>query len=332
MANNTSLTRTYNRIFSIVRDEVEPVIFDNVSARTALLFRMKDVGAIITVGGKPHLRFNILKELPTASAYTDLETLTPVRADPVTSLIYEWKQLQAPVQISGLDMIKTGEGAETDLLELFINSAEVALRDGLGGSSFGIFSDGGETDLDKVTGLQNFFTTSTTTGSVGNVSRATLSVWRHNLQNVASAFDTNGLNRIRTLYRQCRRFDEAPDTIVLTGSAIDNFERELTSSFQVNLPLDVGPGNQKMIDAGFPNIRYKNAIMFDDDGCPADRGYFLNLMKYHRLLVREGRNAEIADFVKSRDRDDLVTYVFWAGNQIDTGLNRGGLLQNTDTY
>ena len=108
MPGNLSLTREYERIFSIMRDETEPILWDNVSAKTSLLFHMKEMGAIQIVPGKPHLRFTILKELPTTTGYTDLETITPTRGDPSTSVVYEWKQLQTPVQISGLDMIKTG--------------------------------------------------------------------------------------------------------------------------------------------------------------------------------------------------------------------------------
>jgi len=137
---------------------------------------------------------------------------------------------------------------------------------------------------------------------------------------------------MRTLYRQCSRFDETPDTIVLTGSAMDNFETALTSTFQVNLPLmGVGAGDQAMIDAGFGNIRYKGALIFADDGCPANYGYFLNVAKYYRLFVREGRDAEIGDFVKSQNKDDLVTYVLWAGNGAMTNLGRNGVLLNGDT-
>src|SRR3990167_211523 len=333
MAGNLSVTREYQRIFAIVADEVEPILFDNVSARTALLYRLKDMGAIIKTGGKPHLRFNILKELPTAQGYTDLDTLTPVRGDPVTSCIYEWKQVAVPVQVSGLDMIKTPEGNQIDLIEMFLQSAEAAMREAIGGQSLGLYSSADETNLRAITGLQNMLTSSTTTGTVGNLSRATLAVWRHQSGNVASAFDTNGLNIMRTLYRNCSRFDEVPDTIVLTGSAMDNFERELTSTFQVNLPLiGVGAGNQGMIDAGFPNISYKGALMFADDGVPANYGYFLNASKYYRLFVREGRDAEIGDFIKSQGKDDLVTYVLWAGNAVMTNLARNGVLLNADTY
>ncbi len=332
MAGELSLTRTYGRIFSIVRDEVEPVLFDNVSARTALLFRLKEMGAIVEVGGRPHLRFSIIKELPTTTGYTDLDTITPSRANPFTSAIYEWKQLECPVQISGLDMIKTGESAVVDLLASFIEVAEIALRDGLGGSTVGIFSNATEANLLKVTGLQSMLQTSTTTGLVGQLNRATLSVWRHKSQNVSNLFGTNGLNAMRTLYRQCARFDENIDTIAFNGSYMDNFERALTSTFQVNLPLDIGPGDKKMIDAGFANIRYKGAIVFPDDGVPANFGYFLNVAKYLRLIVRQGRAAEIGDFVKARDVDDLVTHVLWAGNQVMTNLARHGVLLNGDTY
>ena len=329
---NTSLTRTYNRIFSIVRDDVEPILFDNISSKTALLFRMKDMGAIIKTGGKPHLRFNILKQLPTAQGYSDLDGLTPVRGDPVTSAIYEWKQLNVPVQISGLDMIKTGEEAVVDLLELFLQASEISMRDAIGGSTLGLFSSAGESNVRAITGLQNMLTTSTTTGSVGNISRATEAAWRHNTENVSSDFSANGLGAFRTLYRECSRFDEVPDTIPLTGATMDNFEATVVSSFQVNLPLvGIAAGDQAMIDAGFPNIRYKGALVFADDGAPANFGYFLNLAKYYRLFVREGRDAEIGDFIKSRDKDDLVTFVLWAGNAIMTNLARQGALLNGDT-
>ena len=248
MAGNLSVTRVYDRIFSIARDEVQPNLFDNISARTAYLFRLKERGAIIKVGGQPHLRFNILKELPTTEGYSDLDTLTPVRGDPVTSAIFEWKQFNTPVQISGRDMIKTGEGQEVDLLTMFLEAAEVSMRDAIGGSSVGLFSDAGESELRKITGLANILTSSTNTGTVGNLSRATLSAWRHQSANVSSDFSANGINRMRTLFRQCSRFDESPDTIVLTGAAMDLYELNLTSTFRVNLD---NMSDSKMLEAGF---------------------------------------------------------------------------------
>jgi len=332
MAGNLSLTREYQRIFTIMRDEFEPILWDNVSSRTALLFRMKEIGAIVEKGGLEHLRFNILKELPTTEAYTDLDTLTPTRADPVTSVVYEWKQLNSPVQVSGLDMIKTGDASRPGLLQMFIEAAEISMRDAIGGSTVGIFSDAGESDLTKISGLQNMLTSTPTTGTVGQLSRASQSNWRHQTEDVSNDFSANGLNSMRTLYRECSRFDENVDTIVFNGSTMDNYERALTSTFQVNLPLQPAQADQRMLDAGFPNILYKNAIVFNDDGVPANAGYFLNLAKFTRLIVRSGRNAEIGDFVKSRDKDDLVTFVLWAGNLITTNLARQGVLLNTDTW
>lgn len=329
MPGNLSLTREYNRIFAIMRDEVEPVLFDNVSTRTNLLYRMKDLGAIIRTGGKPHLRFSILKELPTAAGYTDLDTLTPVRPDPFTSAVYNWKQIQVPVQVSGLDMIKTGDSGIEDLLEGMIQAAEIAMREAIGGSTVGIFGDADEDNLRAISGLGNHFTSSRTTGTVGGLNRATLTAWRHQSATAAGAFDTNGLNVMTTLYRQCGRYDEQVDTIILTGSAWDNFLKETTRNFQVNLPL---AANQDMVEAGFPNVAFFGALLTYDDSCPANYGYFLNLKKYIRLFVREGRDAEIGDFIKSQSKDDLVSFVLWAGNLVNTNLARGGVLLNADTY
>jgi len=332
MAGNLSVTREYQRIFSIVADEAQGVLFDNATTKTALLYRLQDMNAIIRTGGKPHLRFSIIKELPVAQGYTDLDPLTPVRGDPVTSCIYEWKQIAVPVQVSGSDMIKTPEGNEIDLVEMFLQTAELAMTESIGGKEIGLFSSANETDLRKITGLQNMLTTSTTSGTVGKLSRATLAKWRHQSANVSSDFSANGLARFRTLYRQTSRFNEVIDTVVLTGAAMDNFEANLSTSYTINLPLvGIAAGKEAMIDAGFGNIRYKNALVFADDACPANFGYFLNIAKYYRLFVREGRDAEIGDFIKSQGADDLVTYVLWAGNAIMTNLGRNGVLLNADT-
>ena len=205
-----------------------------------------------------------MKELPTAEAYTDLDTITPSRGDPVTSVVYEWKQVNTPVQISGLDMIKTGDNARPALLSLFIEAAEIALRDAIGGSTLGIFSNIGDTTLTGISGLQNMFTVSTTTGTVGQLSRATQANWRHNVGDVLGDFSVNGLNIMRTLYRNCSRFDENVDTIVFNGATMDNYERSLTSTFQVNVPLIPTQADQRMMDAGFdkqaPSGLCKNRI------------------------------------------------------------------------
>ncbi len=147
-------------------------------------------------------------------------------------------------------MILTGEGAEPDLLQSFIEAAEISMRDAIGGSSVGVFSDGNETTLGEITGLQNILTTSITTGTVGQLSRATLSIWRHQLANVASAFDTNGLNSMTTLFRQCTRADESPDLVVFNGETWDNYLRETTRTFQTNMP-GLGDPDQMMVEAGF---------------------------------------------------------------------------------
>src|SRR3990167_8164575 len=155
MAGELSLTRQYSYIASIMRDEVEPIIWDNISTMTSLLYRAKELGAIIKVGGKMHLRFTILKELPTAVGYTDLDTLTPVRGAPFTSAIYNWKQIAVPLQLSGLDMIKTGDDGIEDLLGDLIEVTEIAGRDAIGGSDVGIYANADEDTLTKISGLQN---------------------------------------------------------------------------------------------------------------------------------------------------------------------------------
>lgn len=180
--------------------------------------------------------------------------------------------------------------------------------------------------------------------------------WKVNIDHIISVNDggTNEISNGQVLCLSCHKLKHSAvakrmnSGKPVTGNAVGNPEPSSQSEKVQRLPECSDTLNNRIqrpsrkgrdsplqletVGIKVGNVRYKGAVVFADDGVPANAGYFINFAKYVRLIYREGRNAEIGDFVKSRDKDDLVTFVLWAGNLINTNLARGGLLQNADTY
>lgn len=284
------------------------------------------------VNGGTQLVLRLLNELPTATDYSDLDTLNPSRANPVEAAIYNWKQFAVPIQISGRDMlINSGSDvAMTNILTLFVEAAIASARNQAGGAS-GIFSANTEASR-GITGLQNLITFTGTadapvTGTAGNLDRATRTYWRNRVVNVASDFSVNGYDGMIDLYTQCQRGDETPGVIALTRAAYFNYLRNSIASIRFNVPLTA---QQKTLDIGFSNVSFLNAIIGPDDGVPANRGYFLT-PKYVHWMVHTMREFELGPVAFTPSLDALSGWLYFAGNLGFSAMLMHGLLLNADT-
>ena len=101
-----SLTKSWTYLAATTFERIAPFIADNVTSRIFLLHVLEQNGMKQTVNGGLQLVFPVFKELPAAQSYADLDTLDVSRANPVTTAIYNWKQLAVPVTISGRDMMR----------------------------------------------------------------------------------------------------------------------------------------------------------------------------------------------------------------------------------
>lgn len=332
MAVAVSLTKFWNYVATSTVERLAPFIADNATARIFALNALIDAGMQQEVPGGNELYFPVLKELQTAQAYSDLDPLDVSRADPTTVAKYNWKQLAVPVMISGRDMaINSGDDvAITRVMDLFVESAVLGLRDGLANSTTGIMSDNGESDK-GITGLQNLITHTSnaapTSGSPGGLDRSVYSFWRNQVADVADDFSANGITQMHTLYNACTRGDEKPDVIVLTRSTFNNYLINLQGTFTTNFPLT---GSLGKLDAGKAEISFNDAILGFDDYTAADHGYFLN-SRYLHYVVHPMRNIEMGALVKPSNQDALVGHMLFMGNLCMSNQARQGLLRRGDT-
>jgi len=322
-----STTVNWDSIRTLTNPKVAEKIADNITARIPLFYFLNKMGNKENEQGGYNYMLPVFKELQTAQAYTGNTVLNALEADPVTTAIYERKQITVPIVITGTKMLQnSGSNPEAivDYLAVMIETAEESLKDGLSNQTNGIFSANGEADL-GLTGLQNIVADSTTAGTVGGLSRATYTFWRQQSDTVATGFRTDGLASMNNLFYQCVRGDESPTVIIMTRATYINLAASLT--YQTNTAAQFNTqGPMTKGDMAFEHIYWHGVPCMFDDYCPTNRAYFLNL-KYMKLLVNGERDISMRDFITPADQDSLVGRIYWAGNLVCSNLSRQGVLQ-----
>ena len=329
MPGETALTRTWNDIVSHTRDRISPLMADNVSSRIPYLVMLNAMDRKELWDGGNQIHFNIFKDLGVAEGYTDMDVVQTTRTQHATRAIYEWKQLQSPVTISGREMAQnSGEAAIKNLLKSRIEAAVISLANTIGGATSGLFSNNTESTLTSLTGLQALVSFTPTSGTVGNISRAN-SFWQNQADAVSTNWSTDGLSSMRNLWLLCSHGSDVPDLIVFNRSYFSNYETSLQATLSYNLP---SANQQWVLDLGIPNVmNFKGAPMIYDDGVPANRGYFVN-SKYLRFIVHKDRDFELGEFVVNSDLDALMSHIWFMGEQCVDGMRYQGLLSGGDTY
>ncbi len=326
------LTTTVNwdTIGSITNPLISRKVSDNITTQIPLLYLLDKMGNKEYEGGGLQYNLPVFKELQNAQAYTGLSTLTYAETDPVTSAIYSRKQLTVPVTLTGTKLLQNSGNDDTAIInymEVIIEAAQESMKQSMDGSTLGIFSANGESDL-GITGLQNIVSSTPSSGTTGSLSRSAYSWWQNQTADITTNFSTSGLQAFRELFFECVRGNEVPTCGILTRAMYINLHRSLTSTIQYNLPTP----NTQSGDLGFQHIYFQGVpVMFGSD-VPANTGYFLNL-KYLKFLVARDRDMTFRDFISPTDQDALVGRLYWAGNLVASNLARQGVFTGSgDTW
>jgi hypothetical protein len=327
---NLSTTVQWDTIRSLTHPKVAQKISDNITKQIPLIYLLNKIGHKEYENGGYNYVFPVLKEFPNVQGYTGLQVLDSQEADPVTSAIYERKQLTVPVMLSGTKLLQNSGSDPTAIVNYIaaqIEIAEEAMKNAMASSSIGIYSTLVETDMTGITGLGSILGTNAstllTTGLVGGLDRATYTWWRQQNASVTTGFSTStsGLNAFRNLFINTFRGDEAPSVINTTLSTYVNLEIATTGTVTFNTP---SPKTQ-FGDVGFEHMMFHGALVIPDANIASNTGYFMNL-KYLKLIVHQERDMVIRDFIAPENQDGLLGRIYWAGNLCCTNLARQGLL------
>lgn len=285
---------------------------DNVSANTALLFRLKEKGKQRPVsGGRTILEEIAYAENGTYKRYSGFEALDLSVSDVFTAAEFNLKQAAVAVMISGLEMLQNaGEDAVIDLLEARIENAEITMRNNI---SADIYSDGTADGGRQIGGLQ-LLVSDAGTGTVGGINSSTWSFWQNKIYDFSSNSVTPGPTTIQAamndLYlRLCRNRDK-PDLIVADNTYFNYYWQSLQSIQRIT--------NTDLGKAGFDNLKFMGADVVPDGGAggdaPSSHMYFLNTDYLHFRPHRARNMVPLNPDRYSTNQDALVKLIGWAGN------------------
>lgn len=113
---------------------------------------------------------------------------------------------------------------------------------------------------------------------------------------------------------------DEPDLIITTPTIFAAYESAVGDKQTINTPP-----NPDMAKLGFANHRFKRAVVYQDQHCPAGMMFFLNT-KYLKFVVHTDRNFAYEPFAKPTDQDAMTAKLLWMGNLTCSNVRRQGLL------
>ena len=316
---------SYDDIFTTTLESRSRKLADNVSKNNGLLNRLNAKNKINPISGGS----KILEELEYGEGdmvwYTGYDSITYTPKQLFTAAEYALKLCAVPVAISGEDMLKnSGREQMINLFKKRIENAEKTMKNQM---SKALYGNGTESSGKSIGGLQLLVADDPTTGTVGNINRATggNEFWRNQSKTAAAALTSETIRaEMDALYLKCSRGTDKPDLIVADDVMYSLFESSLTPLQRFSDP--------KMAEAGFTTLKYKGADVIFDGGqggnCPAKHMYFLNT-DYLYLRPHKDRNMKVIGGERMAiNQDAIYKIIGWAGNLTMSNAALQGVLIN----
>lgn len=317
---NTSVTD----IIATTLEHRSGTIADNVTGNNALLSMLKKKGKVrpfpggrliyeeISFGGNGNVGW-----------YSGYDTLPTSPSDNISAAQYEIKQAACPVVFSGLEeLMNSGEEQKIDLIEARMEVAEADMANLM---SAGVYSDGTANGSKQITGLLAAISATPTTGTYGNINRATSTnaFWRNYFVDTGAAPSATTIQGIlNTAWASLVRGTDRPNLLVMDGTTWAAYVASLQA-----LQRFTGTETASL---GFPTVKYMDADVVMDGGIGGDATsvtcYLLNT-KYLHFRPHKDRNMVPLNPRNSTNQDATVKILAWAGNLTCSGAQFQGRIQ-----
>lgn len=271
-------TKQYNDLLTTTLEYMSPTMQDALTKSAALWYTLKKKNRFKGLSGGEHITEFIKYGANTnVKWFNPYEELSTNQVDGMTPIKYPWRSLAVAVPISTQEMLQNGNDKERvfNLLDKKLEIAEDSLMNEL--ASTALYYNGTENNGKSIYGLSYFFPKDPTTGTVGNISRATYSFVRSRKFAIVddgsvATSATNIQPRVNKIYFSAKRGKKGPD-LILAG--LNKWLLQLASLQAIQRIT-----NDNLGQFGFDNIRYMGAdIVFgggQGEGCDPDDMWFLD--------------------------------------------------------
>lgn len=300
----------YNELDAHVRDKYIPVLQDQYYYSTPLTALLMAKSKVTYDSGKQIDQPVLYGELP-SGWYNGLDTFDISSVEESTLAKFDWKQFYVNVTIDGTTLLKV-EGSEKvlSIIETKMENASKTFNKQLNES---MFVDGGAKALETLGDGIN------TTGTYGEINKATNSWWQGNVNSTGGAFS---MDMLQTEYGNCSDGQIHPDLILTTQAIYNKIWARVQPVQRGN--LDNTPG---IAGIGFTGINFNQATIVVDNYCPSGHIYLLN-SDFWKMIVHSKRDMYWTDKKVPLNQDAYVRQLLWAGALFTVAPRWNGQITN----
>ncbi|MBA2706345.1 MAG: phage major capsid protein [Gemmatimonadaceae bacterium] len=236
----------------------------------------------------------------TAMSYSGYDLLDVSPQEGFTAAEFELKQYNIAIAISGREEeLNAGEAQMFDLLDAKWKQGRMSLRDKLNEDAYLAGT------LNSSKGLTGLALMIDSTGTYGNIDRATNSWWAAQ-ETAGGALAIDGSGGWRRMYNDCSlgKGSMTPDGILTTQALFEKYEGLMAPY----LRYTTGSEGNAVFDTD--NLKFRKATVMWDEECQSGISYFLQSQV---MELRVKRDMEVEPFAKPVNQDAKVAHVRFMG-------------------
>ena len=349
----------WNTVNTLVGDYVVKNIYDQWSKSNAMLYRTKDRQKTFTGGRSIQVPLVWKPEGGGGQWISGADIIDTTVRDPVQMAVFTPKTAVVPITVTWEDE-KTvmGPNMVKDLVETKGEIAKTTAIDLIGTD---LFNDG--TDAKRMTGFAYSLKDHTATGGVGSTpgipsqtyggitrqglygsSVAVSNYWIHQGDYTAYTdaaggggnFDPGTAGQVmKVLGKMWARIrfasGKSPTLLLSNVGSFTCYHNALSLNDRYMRPQQ----DTKMAEAGYENLKYKQAVWVIDERAPRtsaniEKIYFINEDAV-RLYVHQDANFAFEPFRKPHNQLARIAYILWRGEMIVVEPRANGVISSVDT-
>lgn len=260
----------------------------------------------LETGGKDITNPITLGRNPNVSSYRYYDELPVAQTSEFDDVKYNFSRVAGSVIIS--DQEQDENEGETAVFKLMTAKMEVLEESIKEKFSDYLYGSGAGADPN---GLSNLIPDDPTTGTLGDISRATETQWRTSVYDFAGSLDASNIEEaFDDILMDLKLKGDKPDLILAGRNVIRSYRQAVRD--KVTLNLSESKNGSKMFDLGFEGISHNGITILYDEDCPVDKCYFIN-SKYLRTHIMKKRNFSVKDLVAPWTVDAVGKRSVWMG-------------------
>lgn len=259
-------------------------------------------------------------ENSTFGSYSGYDTLDTTPQKGLSAAEYDWKNCAVAITISE-EELDTNKG-KSKILSLFKSKVEQSKKTFINRMEKMLFADGTGNNAKDFAGLQSYMTAAPS--SVGGID-GTANAWWDNQRETITAFDTDGLAKMRSLFNKCSREGDSIDIMITDRITFEAYEALLTPIERINYSKNKSLAG----DMGFETLLFKGRPFLWSNAAPAKKMFFLN-SDYLKLVIDPDKDHHMTKWRVPLNQMAKTAFILLRGNLVCNNRQMLGLASITN--